>query len=90
MRINSLQEGILRRLRDDGPLSAYRVRASLNSLNALSLKKLVTADKSAPGAFCAPRTHIKWSVTEAGKQLVAHLDKDGLPTIPNGELREDG
>lgn len=84
MKLNNLQLGVLRRLRDDGPSNAYRLGASLNTLNALSLKKLVAANRSTPGAFCAPRTHIVWSAMDAGKQQVAHLNKDGLP-VTNGE-----
>ena len=83
MKLNNLQLGILRFLRDHGPRSAYGLGAGLNTLNALALKKLVKADRSRSGSFSMPRTSIKWEITDDGKQRVAHLDKDGLP-ITNG------
>ncbi len=83
MKINSLQEGVLLRLRG-GARSAYGLGAGLGTLNALALKGLVKADRSKPGCFLMPRTSIVWHLTDEGKQRVAHLDNDGLP-ISNGE-----
>lgn len=84
MKVNNLQLGVLRRLRDGGPESAYRLGVGLGTLNALSLKKMVIADRSRPGSFMTPRHAIRWSITHRGAQEVAHLDKDGLP-VPNGD-----
>lgn len=84
MKLNNLQLGVLRQLRDSGPGSAYRLGTSLNTLNALSLKKLVKADRSKVGCFSTPRTSIVWEITEDGSSKVSHLDKDGLP-IPTGD-----
>ena len=84
MRLNNLQLGVLRFLRDAGPRSAYGLGAGINTLNALALKKLVTADRSRAGCFSTPRTSIKWEITDDGRQQVAHLDKDGLP-LSNGD-----
>lgn len=85
MRLNNLQIGVLILLREDGPRSSYSLRAGLNTLNALSAKKLVKADRSKAGCFSTPRTSIKWEITDDGRQHIAHLDGDGLP-LPNGEL----
>ncbi len=87
MKINSLQEGVLLRLRD-GAKSAYGLGAGLGTLNALGLKGLVKADRSKSGCFSMPRTSIVWHITDAGKRQVAYLDKDGLP-VSNGP-RETG
>jgi hypothetical protein len=84
MRLNNLQLAVLRRLRDEGVMSAYRAGAGLNTLNALSLKNLVKADRSRAGCFSTPRTSIYWEITEDGRERVAHLDKDGLP-VSNGD-----
>jgi hypothetical protein len=79
VKLNNLQICVLRKLRDDGPRSAYGLGAGLNTLNALSLKKLVKADRSKAGCFSTPRTSIKWEITEDGRQRVSYLDKNGLP-----------
>jgi hypothetical protein len=84
MKLNNLQLGVLRFLRDDGPRSSYGLGAGLNTLNALASKKLVKADRSRAGSFSTPRTSIKWEITDEGRQCVAHLDKDGL-SITNGD-----
>lgn len=81
---NNLQIGVLRRLRDDGPSNAYRLGVKLPTLEALSLKKMVTGDRSRPGSFATPRHAITWTITDIGRLEVGHLDKDGLP-VSNGD-----
>lgn len=77
-KINSLQKSVLLRLRKTGPCSAYQLRARLGTLNALGLKKLVSADRSRPGSFAMPSTSIVWTITDDGAARIAHLDDDGL------------
>lgn len=72
MRLNNLQLGVLRAIRNKGASGAYRLGATMNTLNALALKKMVKADRSNPGCFFSPRTSIIWHITDEGLKQVAH------------------
>lgn len=72
MKLTNRQSEALIKLRDHGPRSAYP-GLYINTLNALSLRGLVSAQYGV-GSIAMPHNSIKWSITAAGR---AALDREG-------------
>lgn len=64
-KLTNRQAEALIKLRDHGPRCAYP-GLHLGTLNALSLRKLVTAEYNL-GSMAMPHTSIKWTITPAGR-----------------------
>lgn len=58
----------------DGARGAYP-SLSLATLGALETRKLVTAKREL-GSMWFPNTHIKWALTQAGKDEAAKIEKE--------------
>ena len=68
-KMTNRQAEALIKLRDHGPRSAYP-GLHLGSLNALSLKGLVTAEYR-PGSIAMPHNAIIWAISDAGRAALS-------------------
>lgn len=74
-KLSAAQRRALEALRDtDEGTSAYRLRASLNTMEALCRRELVFADRSRPGHILCPAVAILWTLTPAGRALLSETE----------------
>jgi hypothetical protein len=73
MRLTNRQAEALIKLRDHGPRCAYP-GLHIGTLNALSLRKLVSAQHNV-GSIAMPHTSIVWSITDAGRLALQQAEE---------------